>query len=382
MECLRCGNKDERYFYHGHKGIYCRKCVVFKRILLSEEPEVRDYLIGEDIDDYSFEFELTPYQKKAADDCLEYLKGNNDVLLHCITGAGKTEIAVKSIADYLKRGLKVCYAISRREVVVELGKRFEKIFKKAKVVSVYGNHHDILSGDLIVCTCHQLYRYYQTFDLLIIDEVDAFPLKGNELLMNVSMKACRGQLLFSTATLNEEIRNIVKKRKMQTVRLLLRPSLKELTMPKVCYLPNVFSYFFLYYLFKNSKRQFMVFVSSKKEASYLMKVFSIFFDCTHVYADLKEREKNIREFKDRKKQIIFTTTVLERGVTINNINVIILFSYPKIFDASSLIQMSGRVNRGLNDNEGRVYIFSPFKNRAIDECLNSIKEANDELSLL
>lgn len=29
---------------------------------------------------------------------------------------------------------------------------------------------------LVICTTHQLMKYYQAFDLLIIDEVDSFPL--------------------------------------------------------------------------------------------------------------------------------------------------------------------------------------------------------------
>ena len=43
MECKRCGNKDPTYFYKGSKGYYCRKCVMFKRILLDEDLNKLDY---------------------------------------------------------------------------------------------------------------------------------------------------------------------------------------------------------------------------------------------------------------------------------------------------------------------------------------------------
>lgn len=168
MKCARCGNEDPSYFYKGAKGIYCRKCIRYSRVLLDEELKSFDYEIAPGVDEYAFSYELSKEQKKASHECVEALK-DHDVLLHCVCGAGKTEIAVESIASYLARGLKVCYAIPRKEVVIELSQRFEKIFNKARVTAVYGGHHECLKGDLIVCTCHQLYRYHKSFDLLILD---------------------------------------------------------------------------------------------------------------------------------------------------------------------------------------------------------------------
>ena len=168
MKCERCGNEAPSYFYKGSKGYYCRRCIRFSRVLLEEELSGFDYEIAPDVDEYRFSFELSGQQQEASQRCLESLK-ESDVLLHCVCGAGKTEISVASISAYLQRGLKVAYAISRKEVVIELAKRFSLIFPKAKVTAVYGGHHECLYGDLIICTCHQLYRYHQTFDLLILD---------------------------------------------------------------------------------------------------------------------------------------------------------------------------------------------------------------------
>ena len=180
MECKRCGNQDISYFYLGSKGYYCRKCVAFKRILIEEDLKPLDYMTNTENSDYKFSYELTKYQLEASRRTLEYLKEDKNVLLKCVTGAGKTDIVAQSISYYLKKGLRVAYAIPRREVVIELTGRFKKVFNQARVVSVYGGHHDELTGDLIICTTHQLYRYYQSFDLLILDEADAFPLSGNE----------------------------------------------------------------------------------------------------------------------------------------------------------------------------------------------------------
>lgn len=53
----------------------------------------------------------------------------------------------------------------------------QRAFKTLKVVPVCQGYTEITEGDLIVCTMHQLYRYHQAFDLLVMDEVDAFPYK-------------------------------------------------------------------------------------------------------------------------------------------------------------------------------------------------------------
>ena len=168
MECFRCGNKDPQYFYKGHKGYYCRKCIRYSRVLLEEEPETFSYEINDEAGEYRFDYPLTKTQIAASNACLENLK-YGDILLHAVCGAGKTEISIQSISYFLSSGMKVAYAIPRKEVVIELEKRFKKIFSKADVISVYGGHHDRLSGDLIICTTHQLYRYYKSFDLLVLD---------------------------------------------------------------------------------------------------------------------------------------------------------------------------------------------------------------------
>ena len=163
MECKRCNNSDISYFYLGSKGYYCRKCIGFKRILIKEDLAPFEYLINTNNADYRFSYELTTYQKKASQETLQYLNQGNNVLLKCITGAGKTDIVVQSIENYLKRGLRVCYAIPRKEVVIELGKRFRQVFYNADVCLVYGGHHEKLSGDLIICTTYQLFLYHSCF---------------------------------------------------------------------------------------------------------------------------------------------------------------------------------------------------------------------------
>lgn len=374
MECVRCGNKDPTLFYKGHKGYYCRKCIGFSRLLLQEDIESIDYEIDEKASEYSFDYELTSRQAEASNKCLEYVK-NGDVLLHCVCGAGKTEITVASISDYLFRGLKVCYAIARKEVVIELSQRFKKIFSNASVVAVYGGHHDVVTGDLIVCTTHQLFRYYKTFDLLILDEVDAYPLKGNDVLMNIAINSVVGRIIYSTATIDKSLVNIISKRNYQTVELNVRPSGKPLIVPKVVYLNKLMHIFYLAHILHNMTNQCIIFVPSISMCKSLYKIFSKLFSCTYVYANYDKRNKNINDFKMKKYKFIFATSVLERGVTIKNINVVIL-NFGKIFDEANLIQMLGRVGRSIDNPYGQAYILSDHFDRNVSNTIKYLRYVN------
>ncbi len=384
MECKRCGNTDLNYFYLGSKGYYCRKCVGFKRILLEDEISSIDYDIGSYSSDYSFEYSLTPLQENISQDVLKYVSLGKDVLLKAVCGAGKTEIVVRSISYYLKRKMKVCYAISRKEVVIDLYGRFKKIFKNATVTALYGGHHKQTVGDLIICTTHQLFRFYKTFDLLILDEVDAYPLANNIPLMNIALNSTKGPIIFSTATVNNFLKNILKERVYEKLELYVRPTYKPLIIPELFIGFKSIICFYLYYLLKNMEQQAIIFVSSKRLCSYFYHVYKLFFNCTYVYSDLVQRDNNIKAFKEKKHQFIFSTTVLERGVTFKDINVIIISFNKNVFDEGSLVQMLGRVGRNFNNPYGKAYILSNHKDKEIDKAINNLKENNKkyEMSLL
>ena len=154
MKCPRCLNRNPEFFYKGSKGWYCRKCISFGRAMLEEERSaVSLEPVGDDSGEYALQYPLTPAQKEISHKCAEAVK-ESDVLLNCVTGAGKTELVVESIACMMREKKKVCFAIPRRQVVLELQERLAQIFRKAKVIAVCGGHTEETDGDLIVCTTH------------------------------------------------------------------------------------------------------------------------------------------------------------------------------------------------------------------------------------
>ena len=77
-------------------------------------------------------------------------------------------------------------------------------------------------------------------------------------------------------------------------------------------------------------------------------------------------------------QFIFSTTVLERGITIRDVSVIIL-DYLNVFDEANLIQMLGRIGRGIEDSTGAAYIICQKKDRRIKDTISYIERANSYL---
>ena len=154
MRCPRCLNTDKSYFYKGSRGWYCRRCISFGRVMLEEETEAVPLKpVSEGSGEYVLQHPLTEAQKKIAAQCAEAIE-ESDTLINACCGAGKTELILESISKMLKRGRKVCYAIPRRQVVLELAERLKTSFPDAEVIAVCGGHTEVTDGDLIVCTTH------------------------------------------------------------------------------------------------------------------------------------------------------------------------------------------------------------------------------------
>ena len=76
MECIRCGNKDEKYFYEDQQGIYCRRCIMFGRMDVGKPiiaTRVKKKVIA---CDYQLNYPLTYKQKRAVQAIMYYLKNH------------------------------------------------------------------------------------------------------------------------------------------------------------------------------------------------------------------------------------------------------------------------------------------------------------------
>ena len=96
----------------------------------------------------------------------------------------------------------------------------------------------------------------------------------------------------------------------------------------------------------------------------------------YVNSKIEERNEIISDFKDNKINILVSTSVLERGVTFSNLQVIIYDTYNPIYDVQTLVQISGRVGRKKEFPDGEVIFLSYKISRDMLDAINTIKEQN------
>lgn len=378
-QCLRCGNTQEMYFYEDEGTWYCRKCVNFGRLDVGEYPTRKQYHRKKHRCNYHLKYPLTQQQQRCQNEIQKYLDLHKDVLVYAACGAGKTELVMESIKRYLNQGKKVGFAISRRQVVLEIRERMQEAFSKLKVIAVCEGFTDVTDGDLIVCTMHQLYRYYQTFDLLIMDEVDAFPYRGNDMLKHIAKDACIGNRIYLTATPDEEMLKEVHEGNLSMVELFQRPHGYPLIVPKVkrgitCYL-----YLCLLIFLKNNiqnQKQVLLFVPTINQASKYQKVLRFFFSCASITSHTKDKDAIIDAFHQQHYKILISTTILERGITIKGVNVVIMHADHIVFQEASLIQMIGRVGRNIEIPTGEGLFLCKKQNTDIKRCIQAIHKMN------
>lgn len=377
--CPRCGNEDPRLVAYRNGKPYCRACVSFQ----GRRAE-GIFSVGKEIT-LRLDYPLSPKQKECSTSVLEALRAGKDVLVHAVTGAGKTELVFASMASYLQRRLRVGFATPRKDVVLDLKPRIEKAFPRARVVAVYGSHSTTLEGDIVCLTTHQLYRYENYFDLLILDEIDAFPYRGNRVLSAFFERSVRGRKILLSATATEEDRKKMEEGGGVVVTLYERYHHGLLPVPRVQLCHSL--------LLKENCRRLLsslltkgkpvfVFVPTIEEGWELFRFLSFFLDGgAFVSSKSVERSRDIARFKRGELHFLVTTSILERGVTVRDLQVLVYDAANPIYDAPSLIQIAGRAGRKADAKTGIVCFLADEKTEAMANAIKEIRRCNGKAAM-
>jgi len=374
MRCPRCGNTDPRWFYHGSQGWYCRKCVAYGN--RAAEPDDQMRLVDPE---YHLPFELTPAQKQVSDRLAELSRKGRGVLLQAVCGAGKTELVMAAVSAALARGEHVGFAIARRQVVLEIAQRLTQAFSGLTVVAVCQGHTERTAGDIVVCTTHQLFRYPGYFDLLIIDEPDAFPYKDDEVLHGLAAASCRGRTVYLTATPDGQLLEEVRRRRLVRLYLGRRPHGHPLCVPRACYGPPPWLWVRgLAWLTAMTRRRrpVMVFVPSRRLGWIIYLLVKPFTAACHLDSTTAGKDEVIAGFKAGRWRVCVCTSVLERGVTIPGVSVMVVEADHPVYDQAALVQISGRVGRAASQPDGDCLLLCRQRMEKIDACIADITAAN------
>lgn len=367
---------------------YCRSCLQYHRVtertVIYSSPWHSPFSKQEN---YLLEWNgtLSKFQKPISD---ELVKSNDSiVLIHAVTGAGKTEMVYHYIHYHLNHGERVAYVAPRIDVVKELSERFRRVFPQLDIPCLYGGSQEkYRCRPFTVMTIQQLIRFQHCFDRLLIDEVDAFPYAGNSILSYFTNRALtqRGQKVYLTATLTEELEK--RSNEMKIFRLPIRYHLNPLPVPCIKWLFQ--SYRYLKYkkippvlkkLLVNRTRQVLFFFPNIEQ---MLQWEQIILNCDHtlkmtsVSSRDDDRDVKIEAMRQKKYEMLLTTMILERGVTFENIDVWIMDAHHRSFTKAALIQISGRAGRKKEYPTGNVYWIAEGKTRAMLSALDDIKKQN------
>ena len=377
FKCPICGNSDPIYLGVKNGQVYCRKCIAFR----GQEP-TNDY-VQTDNAEYTLRYELSEDQKRLSNQLVDNFKNGIDTLVHAVCGSGKTEICLEIISYCIEHKLRVGFAVPRRDVCVELYYRFAEIFTNNDLTAVYGGNTKCLEGDLVVLTTHQLFRYEHYFDLLIMDEIDAFPFKGSEILGIFFKRSIKKNFVLMSATPSDDILEYFAKPGRSIVELYSRFHGKPLPIPKIVK-GNLL--YLNYKLVKEMSRflkmfkQVFIFVPTIDLSIKLYKFLRLFFpNGGYINSHCENRDEIIKRFRIKKYRYLVTTAVLERGVTVKDLQVIVYQSDHPVYDSHALIQIAGRVGRKKEAPEGEVIFLARKNNKEMQRAVDEIIAANKKL---
>lgn len=408
-ECQRCHNQKRSLFAMIDCGrcekthVYCRKCIEMGRVLSceplyiwnSEEPKWKQHE-----NPCTWQGDLTTLQQAAANRIVRAIQMNeSEILIWGVCGSGKTEMLFQGISKALQLGKRICLATPRTDVVRELYPRFTGAFPTVHIQALYGGSKDNDgTGQFIIATTHQLLRYHQAFDVLIIDEVDAFPYHADPSLPFASKRSKKqtSTTIYLTATPRKEQRIQLARKKLPHIFVPIRFHGHPLPIPqlKMCFSlkKNLHKYdippTFMTWLKKrhNKERQLLIFVPTISLAENLTEKLGYLLASEEVirskemlqavHADDSDREEKVKLFRGKQLTILITTTILERGVTFPAIDVVVLDAGHDVFDEAALVQIAGRAGRSPNDPTGEVIFYHDGKTDAMLQATQSIIAMN------
>ncbi len=395
LRCTRCGSRQLKQQVQLADGrYYCPDCLLLGRICAD------DYLVDlaepndfpRKVQPLTWTGKLTEAQKTAATMIQQHFIQRQDHLLWAVTGAGKTEMLFPGIAWALKQGLRVGIASPRVDVCLELMPRLQVAFADTPIMLLHGRQNEPYQyTQLVLCTTHQLLRFYHAFDVLIIDEVDAFPYAQNPQLAFATQQAVKidGARLFLTATPSRLLLQQVRQGNLALSYLPRRYHGYPLPQPKVrlCFkwqqqlrqrrLPNLLQHLLTTKI--SQQQRFLLFVPRIELLSVIAPIlWEQFPDLKFavVHAADSQRLVKVQQMRQKYLDCLVTTTILERGVTFPGIDVIVLGADDAVFSAAALVQMAGRVGRSAAQPTGAVDFICAGLSRGVKCACQQIKQVN------
>lgn len=400
-QCTRCGNNEQAMFYQfpcsrcGKKCAYCRACIMMGRVsecslLYSWSGPGFPFDIPANV--LAWEGTLSEGQRTASERVTAAVHKDEELLVWAVCGAGKTEVLFHGIEAALLSGKRVCIATPRTDVVLELAPRLKKAFPHIAVAALYGGSEDRhIMAPLTVTTTHQLFRFQNAFDTIIIDEVDAFPYSMDTSLQFAVQKAKKetSATILLTATPSKKMQTAYENGKLQAVTIPARYHRNPIPIPTMQWcgnwkrqfekktIPPVIADWIKQRLQLNTPI-LLFFPSIRVMEHALPLVQTLNSGLQSVHSEDPKRKEKVSSLREGLIPGLLTTTILERGVTIPKLDVAVIGSEQTVFGESALVQIAGRVGRSAKDPDGDIMFFHYGKSNDMVRAIQHIRSMNGE----
>ena len=393
--CQRCGGtKVEEWPDVLGQAATCLSCTTLGS-LTSRQVLYRDR--RRPLVEFAFRFqptrELNSAQVGAAGQLLEFIQGQEteEALLWAACGAGKTEVCFPAIAWALSQGRPVLFAAPRQDVVHDVAPRLLQAFPGLSVPVLTGaSATRFQPGGLVLATTHQVLRFHEAFEFIVLDEMDAFPYAGDRMLAWGLQRALvpGGKILYLSATPASEILQQVRRGSCRLIRLPARHHRHPLPVPRWVKLARPWG--------DAGRPQCPPVLTAELEALVRRGTVVLFVPeipwVTRWVALLRQtfaawridgswstdpaRQAKIARLREGEYEIFVSTSILERGVTVRGAQVMVLAADHAVFGTRGLVQMAGRAGRAADLPDGEVVFVSEHRSQAIVEAIRWIEEQN------
>ncbi len=311
----------------------------------------------------------TPVQEKTIPVIME----GKDLIACAQTGTGKTAAYLLPLCNSLlekeHHGVKALILVPTRELAIQIDQQMEGFgyFLPVSSTAIYGGNDSQewarqrtaleTGSDIVITTPGRMLQHlnmgYVNFDSvehLILDEADRMLDMGflDDIMAITKHIPEKRQTLMFSATMPSKIRELAKK-------TLTNPSEVNIAISKPA--EGILQAAYMVYdaqkvpllnslLREKDLPSILVFSSRKQKVKEIVQSLKRNgFNAKAIHSDLEqaEREDVLREFKNRKTQILVATDIIARGIDIEKIDLVINYDVPR--DAEDYVHRVGRTAR-------------------------------------
>ncbi|WP_209104208.1 MULTISPECIES: DEAD/DEAH box helicase family protein [Staphylococcus] len=386
FKCIQCGT-TERFHFYCYKSpffkediIYCRNCIAMGRMDTKRHVVITQTKRMKSDGYYQLPFSLSEQQTYASRKIVSAVESKQPLLLHAVTGAGKTEMMFEAISVARQKGDNIAIVSPRVDVVVEVSQRVCQTFTREEIDILHQSSRQKYNGHFVIATVHQLYRFKNHFDVIFIDEVDAFPLSMDRQLQQTIARAARAThaCIYMTATPPKPLMRSF--HATQIITLPARFHRHPLVVPEFRYMKIKYSQaqHSLISELKNQmnrQRTTLLFFSNIENMKRFYSAYrTTFKNMCYVYSEDADRLEKVQQLRNGMYQIVLTTTILERGFTMAFLDVWVMDSHH--FTADALVQIAGRVGRKQESPNGLVRFYHEGRTLAMYKARRNIRQMN------